>query len=46
MRIDDNNLINWLNIMLFSFSFELSDAKEQTNLKKKTTIFVTYGLQV
>jgi len=37
MRIDDNNLINWLNIMLFSFSFELSDVKQSLVQKNKLT---------
>jgi len=37
MRIDDNNLINWLNIMFFSFSFELPDVKQSLVQKNKLT---------
>jgi len=37
MRIDDNNLINCLNIMLFSYSFELSDVKQSLVQKNKLT---------
>jgi len=37
MRIDDKNLINCLNIMFFSYSFELSDVKQSLVQKNKLT---------